>query len=181
MRSILKNLTVVFLLALIGCATNEPITTQHFDSENVTTYRTGLLNTGIAPFGSTLGDSGHILYQVRARCEGTNCTPEEVVLCFFLDSGFNTIYLDDRSLTIEAGGERYEWERQRWLDIRNSPPVIGEIIAVNLDLEQLETIAQAERVTGSLASQPFEWSHNRRKALRMLLNKIKGLAEPEGR
>lgn len=168
----------VCLLCLVfvwfeGCASTKPGPGNSQDAGQKSTFKTELITANFSISGGGLSTPVPIQYRARAQCKGVECIPEKAELSFFLEPGPNTVYLDDRTLSIEANGESYYWQGQDWTNIYHSPPVLGLIKMVRLKQDELVQIANARKVTGVLAGQNFEWTYQNRAPLRKMIAEMK--------
>jgi hypothetical protein len=177
MRYLMISLLFLMGLALAGCATSRSAKKKRQKKTHKKSFSTSMVRANFSLKGDDLGNHTPIYYQVLSRCKSADCHSPKTMLSFSLEPGPNTVFLSERSLTIHADSEKYHWHRHTWQDIRQTPPVYGEIISVRLKKPQLKHIAESKKVSGILAGIDFKWSHKNRKPIRSLLKKLKNAAK----
>jgi hypothetical protein len=170
MRYALISMLLMGSLVLTECATSG--SSKHHQQNHKKTFRTSAIRANFSLSEGSLGNTIPILYQVQIQCKSADCKSPKGTLSFSLERDFRTVYLSKRGLTIHAGDKKYHWNRHEWLDIRNSPPVYGQIISVHLKKSEIKQIAESKNVTGTLAGIHFKWTYENRKPVRSLLDKI---------
>lgn len=166
---LLHSLLLVGLLG-IGCASQSRVVTYNASDESME-YETSEM-TIVRQIGSGYGSGSSITMRAFARCRGENCTPERVRLMFSV-SGDEGVNFEDRSVSIVADGERYDWQdpvRQRREETLTQSTVAGQITGVRLRFPQLEQITNATSVEGRIGGRSFELSEDQRGQLRAFLS-----------
>jgi len=170
------SLYMVFLLAVwlaTGCASSRPARNQKSHANQKLKFTTGIITANFGYKSGQLSEPEEIQYLVHAQCKGTNCMPDKAELSFYIQTGRNIVYMNDRDLSIHAGNKDYYWSGIEWSNIYESPPVFGLIKTVTLKQDQLTQIANSQKVTGNLAGQEFKWSYKNREPIRTLLENMK--------
>lgn len=159
-------LILLLLYLSVGCASTQDASSGDF------TFKTKTVPANFGLSSNSYSGTVTVLYQAQAKCEGVNCVPDQVELLFRRESSFNTLYLNNRNLTIRAGNQSYEWKEAYRPNINETQRVVGVIKSVILDWDQFVQIATSYDVTGNLAGENFKWTYENRAPLRTLLSEI---------
>lgn len=112
-----------------------------------------------------------------ARCQGTNCAPNQVQLVFSA-SGNQQLSLSGVDGQFVANGTRITWssaEASEDLGPVSEDRVLnvtGKFATVDLQLDQFRTLATASSIKGSIGGQPLDISSGVQSGLQDLLQKI---------
>lgn len=169
------------VLMLVGCtSTRRPVQVDYDASDNQTTYRALGISIPIETQGSGYGSQfNQLQMSLRARCQGRECTPQSALLTLST-SGSSDMYIGERTLVITADEERFTWEDPR-SDRENRPErVVGTVVQVSADIQQLSAMATAKRVSGEIGSVVFNIRDRSQRRLRSFLVRTGHLeASPE--
>jgi len=171
----LSALVLIVVLAS-GCAGQRPIAVYHA-SEDRMVYQTREI-TVIRQLTDGYASSSSLTMQGRARCQGKNCTPEVVRLMFSV-SGSAGVSFQDRTVRLSADGRVYEWADSLPIEEENvlsRASVAGQIAGVRLRPSELEQIATATSVTGSIGGRSFDVGDRGKAQLRRLLSAVENPA-----
>lgn len=164
------------LLVLGGCAGGQNTTVSYNPDANRTTYETRSYTVSSIS-GANYASSKSITVRAIARCQGSNCAPEQVQLVFSA-SGNQQLSLSGIDGQIVANGNQINWtnaEANTGLDPVTEDQVVritGKFAVVNLPLSQLETIATAPSVEGSIGGQSLDINSGVQAGFQDLLRKI---------
>lgn len=171
---------VLFLCALfvVGCASQREVAS--FDaSAGRMEYETSEMIIIRRISRSGYGDASSIALQGTARCEGKNCTPEVARLMFSV-RGNTGVNFQDRTIRLVADGEQYEWKdfmAPQQEEVFTQSSVTGQIGGVRVRLSQLEQIANASSVEGSIGNRSFEIGDSQKAELRHFLSAMRNPAD----
>lgn len=165
-------LSVLCLLAISACATNESVRGGFDPDQFATAYETRSIALRMNRTNA-MGLQGKQLVTLRAAsaCPGQDCLPQEVVLVF-ANAGDNETLLNYETVTLTADEKEYSWEGLLdRLEAARVPP--GDFLRLSLDREDFAQIANAEVVTGTLGGAPFRLPRDQRQPLRDLLQRMR--------
>ena len=112
-----------------------------------------------------------------ARCQGTKCTPNRVQLIFSA-GGNQQLSLSGVDGEIVADGNQISWSSAEASNSFGNVAdnqvlkITGKFAVIGMQLNQLQTIATAESVTGSIGGQPLDISSGVQAGFQELLRKI---------
>lgn len=170
----------VLLLAgslLAGCG-SPGATVTYAPSSDQTTYRTRSYTVSQIS-GANFASAKSINLRAIGRCQGQNCTPESVQLVFSA-SGNSSLSLTGLDGEITADGTQIDWssaeagQSHTASDDDQMVNVVGTFATVELSLAQLEEIATASTVQGSIGGTSLDLSSGIQSGFRSLLQKIRG-------
>lgn len=165
-----------FSLLIVGCGGGQQATVSYNSSSNRTTYQTRSYTVSSIS-GANFASSKSITMRAVARCQGTNCTPNQVQLVFSA-SGNQQLSLSGVDGQLVANGTRITWssaEASKGLGPVSEDRalnVIGTFASVDLELKQLRTLATATSIKGSIGGQSLNISSGVQSGLQELLRKI---------
>lgn len=171
MRHFLCTLLVGFVLG--GCAAStEPVRVSHDDASGETSYETKEISLTDVEATAGLSRRVRLYAQVDGNCTGTECTPRAFSLSF-LKRGGEPLTLQNRNVVINADADRLEWSDVQHRRLGETVTVRnGTLADVELSRDQLETLARAENVSGSIGGVDFRITHDSRSPFRLLLNRL---------
>lgn len=134
---------------LVGCGGTKSMVSYNAGA-NQTRFDTGTMTVAQATSGAGYGSQTSVVMQVTAQCSGADCTPKRAALSFFVQ-GSSDLSLSNRSISIEADGTTFAGgKRASWNRVTDSRQAEGRIAKITLPLADLDTIANAGTVKGSL-------------------------------
>lgn len=113
----------------------------------------------------------------RANCSGKKCTPQTTELVFSVNAHGNSsrIGMSDRSIYIKADGVEFRWSDITSRDDNDQFATVTDVInIVEVDIEQLERIAKAVQVEGSVGNHTFRLKRAEREPLISFVNTLRG-------
>lgn len=171
---------VLFLLStvlIVGCSGGGQVATVSYDSEsNQSTYETKRYTVSNIS-GSGYGSSRSIRMRVVARCEGENCNPDTAQLVFSID-GSKQYSLSGVSGRIVADETEIQWSNAEanrgfsGLGEGEMVQVLGEFATVDVGIDQLQKMATATSLDGSIGGQSLNLGSNVQSGLQALLQKM---------
>lgn len=166
--------------SLAGCASTPPAKTKYDSSENVTTYETQSVSISDLQLGQgNFGGGTAVSVRALGKCRGMDCRPNQVTLIFQV-SGSSNLRMDKPTIELTAGKltvTSTSPDRGTRLSIGDIETVTGMVGSVGLSLEEFKYFAEAEEVSGVLASQNFTLSQSETQPFRSLLKKVEGKTE----
>jgi len=130
--------------------------------------------------GGGYGSNTGILMEVRARCSGAECTPENAQVTFLLQGSASDVALSDRSVSIVADGREFTRRNaSRWRsreDIRQSQ---GRVANLRLSLSEVETVATASSLTGQLGDNRLDLDQSVQSRLQEFVQAARGVETSE--
>jgi len=170
-------LLAAFLIAQ-GCSgTAQPVRVTYDDARNRTTYRSSSIRIPIETRGVGYGSQfKQLRMTLQARCEGDACQPSMVIMTLST-GGSSELFLGDRTLRVEADDERFTWPDPR--SDRDDQPerVVGMIAQVRASVDQLQAMATAEQISGTIGAVALRMSVRNQARIRAFLDRIDGSAE----
>lgn len=151
------HLSLVLLIIGLAAGCGSAGTTVSYDaSENQTTVQSQTMTVVQEASGSGYGSSSSIVMRAVSQCPGENCTPNQATLSFSLQ-GRSDIAFSNRTLTITADGEEFAWRNaDQWNSVDDIQTSQGQIVEVTLPLSDLEQIATATSLSGSLGGRSLD-------------------------
>jgi PBP1b-binding outer membrane lipoprotein LpoB len=175
----LRISTPGFLVALLvaGCSGGQEARRSYDPQTGQTTYETQSYTVSTLS-GSSIGSSKPISMRAVSRCLGRNCTPSTVELVFSASEN-QRLQLSGLGGEIVGDDTRIAWssaDAARGSNIASDQVVnvIGKFAAVDLSVAQLDQIANASSVRGSIGGQSLDLGTGVQAGLRSLLQKIEG-------
>jgi len=170
-------LATPFLLLLVAGCGSSGATVSYEPSSDRTTYRTRSYTVSTIS-GANFASSKSINLRALGRCQGQGCSPETVQLVFSA-SGNSALSLSGLEGEITAGGTEIEWSSAE--ASRSSTDagddemlnVVGTFATIDVSLSQLEQIATASSVEGSIGGTSLNISESVQAGFRSLLEKIR--------
>lgn len=159
-----------------GCGGGQTATVSYDASADRTTYQTRSYTVS-AISGENFASSKEITMRAVARCQGAECAPDQVQLIFSA-TGTDQLALSGVNGEFVADGRRISWtstEANSDLGSIAENQVLevgGKFAVVDLRLGQLEAIAAAESVEGSIGGQSLDISSGVQSGFQDLLRKI---------
>jgi len=176
MRTTTACSILALLLLALGCASSARVQRSYDAANDQTTYKSQELTVVSAIAGGGLGSSASIDMMARANCSGTKCTPQTAQLVFSVNAHGNSsrIGMSDRSIYIEADGVEFRWSDMTSRDDDDQFATVTDVInIVEVDVEQLERIAKAVQVEGSVGNHTFRLKRAERKPLISFVNTLR--------
>lgn len=176
----LLRFTPCFFLALLliaGCRGSQDVAVSYDSDENTTTYETSPYTVSRAS-GGNYGESKSIDMQAVARCQGSDCSPSTVQLTFTA-TGSEKLALSGVGGEITADGTTVDWTSaeagKAFSNVQRDEinRVIGQFATVELTLDQLEQVATASSVEGSIGGMSLSFSSGVQSGLQNLLQEIR--------
>jgi hypothetical protein len=170
----------LFVLALFfvaGCRGSQDVTVSYNSEKNTTTYKTGPYTVSRTS-SENYGGSKSIDLRAVARCQGSNCSPSTVQLVFSA-SGGEELALSGAGGKITADGSTVSWtsaEAGKAFSTMSRDQVnrvIGQFAAVELTLNQVEQIATASSIRGSIGGMSLNLRSGVQSGFQKLLQKIR--------
>jgi len=173
---VVSTLSLPFLLAfVIGCGGGHA-TVSYDSSSNRTAYGTRSYTVSTIS-GTNFASSKEITMRAFARCQGARCTPNQVQLIFSA-AGNQELSLSGVNGELMADGSSITWtsaEASSGLGSIAENQVLrvsGKFAVVHLQLDQLDTLATAGTVEGSIGGQALDIGSGVQAGLQDLLRKI---------
>ena len=167
----------VVLGLLAGCASISPVQTDYDPDDDITTYESRSTQVPDLRFGSgSLGSRNQVSVEALGKCDGSGCQPDDVTLVF-RSSGSNDLRVANPSVTLTADRltvRSVSSDRTKKQDAREIDKVTGELARISLSFEEFRRVAEAERVSGSVGSESFTLSHDRRDSFRAFVQQVEG-------
>ena len=170
----------LFVLALFfvaGCRGSQDVTVSYNSEENTTTYETSTYTVSRTSSGN-YGGSKSIDLRVVARCQGSNCSPDTAQLVFSA-SGGEELALSGAAGKITADGSTVSWtsaEAGKTFSTMSRDEVnrvVGQFAAVKLTLNQVEQIATASSIRGSIGGMSLNFGTGVQSGFQKLLQRIR--------
>lgn len=174
-----STVTIISLgLLLVGCGDVKEVVSTYDSEENQTTYETRSYTVSGTELGSGITSSGakSVTLQAIARCEGANCTPQNVRLTFST-KGSARLNVTGAGGELVADSKRVVWTS----DEAGGRPsrgggriyeVQGIFATVDLRLSEFEQIATASKVKGTVGGKTLEFDADVRSGFRTLLREL---------
>jgi len=172
---LLFSLFVIAFLA--GCGGGQVATVSYDSEANRSLYETKRYDVSTIS-GSGYGSTGTVRMRVVGQCTGINCTPNVAQLVFGID-GSERLSLSDVSGRIIADETVVRWSsteaNRGFAGTREGEvvEVLGEFATVEVDLNQLQAMATATSLEGSLGGQSLDLDADVQSGLRTLLQKMR--------
>lgn len=164
---------VVIGVFFVGCSgSTRPVVVDYDTTRDHTTYRANSI-----PVPIEMRDSGYgtqfkkLRMSLWARCEGEACQPDELRLTLST-SGSSELYIGERTLILNADGERLIWEDRRHQRRRRVERVVGMILRVDMDVDTLEQLVNASEVEGRIGTVTLEIEGRPQERLRSFLHEM---------
>lgn len=174
LRASLASLLALLLVA--GCG-GSGATMSYEPSSDQTTYRTRSYTVSSIS-GANFASAKSINLRAVGRCQGQNCTPESVQLVFSA-SGNSALSLSGLEGEIVANGTTIEWTSseagQASADVGDDEliNVVGNFATVDVSLSQLEQIATASSVEGTIGGTSLNLNRGIQSGFQNFLQKIR--------
>jgi hypothetical protein len=168
-------------LFLFGCSATNKATVSYNPEEDQTTIETRSYKVSTIS-GANYGSQSTIDVRAVARCQGQGCTPRKAELIFIAPtdkelsfSGLGGEIVADGSqvarwTTREAGGSGIDAGSLAGGETGIS--AYGEFAAITLQTNQLNQIAQASDVEGTLGGKPLRFGGGMKEGLKKLVQKM---------
>ncbi|MCS3649195.1 hypothetical protein [Salinibacter ruber] len=173
-RLLLSLLVIAFLT---GCSGGQVATVSYDSGSNRSVYETKRYEVSSLS-GSGYGSTGAMRMRVVAQCTGVSCTPNVAQLVFGID-GSERLSLSDVSGRIIADETVVRWSsteaNRGFAGTREGEvvEVLGEFATVEIDVDQLQAMATATSLEGSLGGQSLNLDADVQFGLQTLLQKMR--------
>ena len=179
MTTIDRTILFLFPIALlVGCAGGQEVTLSYDSESNRSKYETDSYTVSSVS-GSGYASSQSISMRVVARCEGKNCRPDTAELVFGID-GSDRLLLSGVSGEIIADDAQIQWsdvEANRGFagTTQQDDPVrvLGEFATVDVNIDQLQKIATATSLKGSVGGKTLSLGSDVQSGIQTLLQKMR--------
>lgn len=174
----IRLLPLLTALVLAGCSPTPQVTVSYDSTANQTTYTTRAY-TVASSSGADFASAKSISAKAIARCAGSDCTPSMARLIFRVD-GNQKFYLSSVSGNIVANGTRIEWSSAEAnrdfanLSSDRAVRVSGKFATVDLQFDELKTIATASSIDGKIGGKSLNLSAGLQSGLQRLVQKTSG-------
>lgn len=168
----------LFLCTVIiaGCSGGQVATVSYDSESNQSTYETKRYTVSDVSRGN-YGSTRSIDMRILAQCEERNCTPDMARLVFSADAS-ERLSLSGVNGRIAADGTEIRWsnaDANRSFAGRGQDElvqVLGEFATVEIEVDQLQTMATATSLTGSIGGRSLDLDADIQSSLRTLLRKM---------
>ena len=163
----------VLVVSWIGCtSTSRPVLVDYNASQNETTYRANSIRIPIEVRGSGYGSQfNQLRMSLNASCSGRDCQPSMVTMTLST-GGSSDLYMGERTLVISADDERFEWPDPRGNRENQPEQVVGMVVQITIDVEQLRAMALAESLSGTIGSVNLEFGTRSQERIRDYLARM---------
>ncbi len=162
-------LALLIPLALYGCVTSEPVHRHYDPAIGLSSYESRRIVMGYRDMSAGLASNQRVMWQALASCSGQDCTPDEVTLVFYNDTG-KDLNLDYRRLQLIVDGITHDWQdHSRETEPAHYAVPPGEFIRVSLARAAFVRLARAQQVEilfGESGTSVFNVSFAHRAAFR---------------
>ncbi len=154
-------------IGLIGCATTaRPVLVDYNASQNETTYRANSIRIPIEVRGSGYGSQfNQLRMSLSAECDGRECQPAMAQMTLST-GGSSELYMGDRTLTIKADDEQFEWPDPRGNRENQPEQVVGMVAQMSVSVDQLKAMATADALSGTIGSVTLDFSSRSQQRIR---------------
>lgn len=171
---------IPLVLLLMGCGGAKQVVTRYDSEENRTTYKTKSYTVSGTELGSGLTGSStrSVTLRAIARCEGVNCTAQNVRL-MFSTKGNAKLNVTGAGGELVADNQRITWTS----DEAGGRPsrgggriyeVQGIFATVDVGLSEFEQIATASTVEGTVGGKALDFDADVQSGFQKLLREMRG-------
>jgi len=166
-RLVLLTITATLAIGWIGCtSTSRPVRVDYNPSQNETTYRANSIGIPIEVSGSGYGSQfKQLRMNLQAECSGRECQPSSITMTLST-GGSSELYLGERTLTIVADDERFEWPDRRSNRENRPERIVGMVVQLTMGIDQLQAMARAEQLSGTIGSVVLDFSDRSKQRMR---------------
>lgn len=175
-------LVVASLTGLLGagCSVGSLATVDYEAADNVTEYETNPISIPGTQWGGGYGSSKSLEVWARAECRGQDCTPDRVTLIFQL-SGSGSVKMQNQAVELRADGQTFGASGRGGIgpDIDKLASAVGVVATMQMSFDDFRTIAEANRLSGSIGTSTFRLSQRKRAPFQALVESVTAPAEAE--
>ncbi|MCS4032998.1 hypothetical protein GGQ02_001381 [Salinibacter ruber] len=166
---------------LFGCSASNKATISYDSEEDQTTIETRSYKVSTIS-GSNYGSQSTIDVRAVARCQGQGCTPGKAKLIFIAPTDRELSFSGIGGEIVADGSQVTRWTTQEaggtGIDTgslaggETGITAYGEFAAITLQTNQLNQIAQASDVKGTLGGKPLRFGGGIKEGLKKLVQKM---------